>query len=39
MMNDLGLGIVVSTKDAFSNNAARIQSSMLSLDQSVASAS
>lgn len=39
MMNDLGLGIVVSMKDAFSNNAARIQSSMLSLDQSVAAAS
>lgn len=39
MMNDLGLGIVVSMKDAFSSNAARIQSSMLSLDQSVAASS
>ena len=38
-MNDLGLGVVVSMKDAFSRNAQRIQSSMQSLDASVAAAS
>ncbi len=38
-MNDLGLGVVVSMKDAFSRNAHRIQSSMQSLDASVALAS
>ena len=38
-MNDLGLGIVVSMKDAFSRNAYRIQSSMSALDQTVAAAS
>lgn len=38
-MNDLGLGVVVSMKDAFSRNAYRIQSSMQSLDASVAAAS
>jgi len=38
-MNDLGLGVVVSMKDAFSRNAHRIQSSMQSLDASVAAAS
>lgn len=38
-MNELGLGIVVSMKDAFSRNAHRIQSSMQSLDASVAAAS
>ncbi len=39
MMNDLGLGIIVSLKDAFTQNATRIQSSMESLDSSVAKAS
>lgn len=38
MMSDLGLGIMVSLKDAFTQNAARIQSSMESLDSSVAKA-
>ncbi len=38
-MNDLGLGVVVSMKDAFSRNAMRIESSMQSLDASVAAAS
>ncbi|MHB1462011.1 MAG: phage tail tape measure protein [Armatimonadota bacterium] len=38
-MNDLGLGIIVSLKDAFTQNASRIQSSMESLDSSVAKAS
>lgn len=38
-MNDLGLGVVVSMKDAFSRNAMRVQSSMQSLDASVAAAS
>ncbi|MCL5105444.1 MAG: phage tail tape measure protein, partial [Armatimonadetes bacterium] len=37
-MNDLGLGIIVSLKDAFTQNASRIQSSMESLDSSVAKA-
>ena len=39
MMSDLGLGIMVSLKDAFTQNATRIQSSMESLDSSVAKAS
>ncbi len=39
MMNDFGLGVIVSMKDAFSRNAQRIQSSMQSLDASVAAAS
>ena len=39
MNNDLGLGIVVSMKDAFSQNAQRIESSMTSLDGTVAAAS
>ncbi len=34
-MNDLGLGIIVSLKDAFTQNASRIQSSMQSLDSSI----
>jgi len=38
-MNDLGLGIIVSMKDAFSQNAMRIQASMQSLDATVAAAS
>jgi hypothetical protein len=38
-MNDLGLGIIVSLKDAFTQNAMRVQSSMESLDSSVARAS
>ncbi len=38
MMSDLGLGIIVSLKDAFTQNATRIQSSMQSLDSSVAKA-
>ncbi|MHB9036943.1 MAG: phage tail tape measure protein [Armatimonadota bacterium] len=38
MMSDLGLGIIVSLKDAFTQNATRIQSSMESLDSSVAKA-
>jgi len=38
-MNDLGLGVIVSMKDAFSRNAHRIQSSMQSLDATVAAAS
>lgn len=38
-MNDLGLGIIVSMKDAFTQNAQRIQSSMQSLDATVAAAS
>jgi len=39
MNNDLGLGIVVSMKDAFTHNAQRIQGSMNTLDGSVAAAS
>ncbi|MEN6358279.1 MAG: phage tail tape measure protein [Armatimonadota bacterium] len=39
MMGDLGLGIIVTLKDAFSRNAARVQSSMQSLDASVEAAS
>ncbi|MEN6521105.1 MAG: phage tail tape measure protein [Armatimonadota bacterium] len=38
-MNDLGLGIIVSLKDAFTQNAMRVQSSMETLDSSVAKAS
>jgi len=38
-MNDLGLGVIVSMKDAFSRNAYRVQSSMQSLDATVAAAS
>ncbi len=38
-MSDLGLGIMVSLKDAFTQNATRIQSSMESLDSSVGKAS
>jgi TP901 family phage tail tape measure protein len=38
-MNDLGLGIVVSMKDAFSQNAQRIRGSMMDLDSTVAAAS
>ena len=38
-MNDLGLGVVVSMKDAFSRNAMRIEYSMQSLHASVAAAS
>jgi TP901 family phage tail tape measure protein len=39
MGNDLGLGLVVSMKDSFSQNANRIENSMESLDGSVAAAS
>lgn len=39
MINDLGLGIVVSMKDAFTQNALRIQSAMTNLDESVAKSS
>ncbi len=39
MSEDLGLGVVVSMKDAFSQNAGRVQSSMQSLDQTVAASS
>lgn len=39
MMDDLGLGILVSMKDQFSHNAARVESSMQSLDTTVADAS
>jgi TP901 family phage tail tape measure protein len=39
MINDLGLGIVVSMKDAFTQNATRIQSAMMSLDATVAKSS
>jgi TP901 family phage tail tape measure protein len=38
MMSDLGLGIIVSLKDAFTQNAMRIQSSMDTLDSSVEAA-
>ena len=38
MMNDLGLGIIVSLKDAFTQNASRIQSSLQTLDGSVEAA-
>lgn len=39
MNNDLGLGIVVSMKDAFSQSAQRIRGSMMDLDSTVAAAS
>jgi TP901 family phage tail tape measure protein len=39
MNDDLGLGIVVSMKDAFSQNAQRIRGSMTDLDSTVAAAS
>ena len=38
-MNELGMGIVVSMKDMFTQNAARVQTAMTSLDASVAAAS
>jgi len=38
-MNDFGMGIVNSMKDAFTQNAQRIQSSMQSLDATVVAAS
>ena len=38
-MEDLGLGIMVSMKDSFSQNAGRVQSSMQSLDATVAASS
>ena len=38
MMSDLGLGIIISLKDAFTQNATRIQSSMETLDSSVEAA-
>jgi len=39
MINDLGMGIVITLRDMFSGNAARVQSSMDSLDASVAASS
>ena len=39
MMEDIGLGILVSMKDAFSQNAGRVQSSMQSLDATIAASS
>jgi len=36
MMNELGMGVVVSMKDMFTRNAHRIQGSMMSLDATVA---
>ena len=39
MSEDLGLGVVVSMKDAFSQNAGRVSSSMQSLDATVAASS
>jgi len=39
MTGDLGLGIVVSMKDAFTRNAGRIQNAMMDLDASVAASS
>jgi len=36
MMNELGMGVVVSMKDMFTRNAQRIQASMMSLDATVA---
>lgn len=39
MNEDLGLGVVVSMKDGFSQNAARVQTSMQSLDATVAASS
>ncbi len=39
MINDLGMGIVVTMRDMFSRNAAKIESSMDSLDAKVAASS
>lgn len=39
MIDDLGLGIIVSLKDAFTQNAQRISGAMNSLDSTVAAAS
>jgi len=39
MTGDLGLGIVVSMKDAFTQNASRIQNAMMDLDATVAASS
>lgn len=39
MINDLGLGIVITLRDMFSRNAARVESSMDSLDAKVAASS
>ena len=39
MNDDLGLGIIVSLKDAFTQNAQRISGAMNSLDSTVAAAS
>ena len=39
MMNELGMGIVVSMKDMFTQNATRVETAMNSLDASVAVAS
>jgi len=39
MNGDLGLGVIVSMKDAFSQNASRVQTSMQSLDATVAASS
>ena len=39
MNEDLGLGVVVSMKDAFSQNAGRVEGSMRSLDSTVAASS
>ncbi len=39
MINDLGLGIVVTMRDLFSRNAANIESAMASLDAKVAASS
>ena len=39
MNGDLGLGVIVSMKDAFSQNAAKVQTSMQSLDATVAASS
>ncbi len=36
MMNELGMGVVVSMKDMFTRNAHRIQGSMMNLDATVA---
>jgi len=39
MTDDLGLGIMVSMKDGFTQNAGRVEASMRSLDETVAGAS
>ena len=39
MNEDLGLGVIVSMKDAFSQNAGHVESSMRSLDSTVAASS